>query len=333
MPRVALVTVPLGLVPLLALSSVPPSPRVLAPDLTDPPPPHHDDIRHRRHKNENPHHHPQHRHPANLGPTHHPWPPVIMKLVSSHSACRDANFMITGSGGAAEPGVGGCPVGPAAPTSLVSGTEGVPAERRDHEVHDHDVRLAAGLRRDGRARPATSRPGRPEEFAAMRRVHGEVQQGPGGVRGVRRRPGPGRAGARPAGAAAGRRAGRDRRPVRRRPRRCWPATRSSSATSFDRATEIAARLANCPARTRVADDGYVDVRPIARGSPSDLETDAVTDDRASRTCCAGWRRRSSARWSAATGTSTPPRTRCRRRCSRPPRSGRATACRTTRGPG
>ena len=40
---------------------------------------------------------------------------------------------------------------------------------------------------------------------------------------------------------------------------------------------------------------------------------------ASRTCCASWRRRSSACSSAATGSSTPARTRCRRRCW-PPRS-------------
>ena len=45
---------------------------------------------------------------------------------------------------------------------------------------------------------------------------------------------------------------------------------------------------------------------------------------ASRTCCGSWRRRSSARSSAGTGTSTWPRTRSRRRCSPPRRSGRAT---------
>ena len=39
----------------------------------------------------------------------------------------------------------------------------------------------------------------------------------------------------------------------------------------------------------------------------------------SRTCCASWRRRSSARSPAGSATSTPPRTRCRRRCWRPPR--------------
>ncbi|MEV7969481.1 LLM class flavin-dependent oxidoreductase [Sphaerisporangium sp. NPDC088356] len=50
----------------------------------------------------------------------------------------------------------------------------------------------------------------------------------------------------------------------------------------------------------------------------------------SRTCCAGWLRRSSARWYGATGISTPPRTRRRRHSSRPPRGGRRTASLTTR---
>ena len=54
---------------------------------------------------------------------------------------------------------------------------------------------------------------------------------------------------------------------------------------------------------------------------------------ASRTCCASWRRRSSACSPAATATSTRPRTPSRRRCSRPPSTGRATACRTTRAAG
>ena len=51
------------------------------------------------------------------------------------------------------------------------------------------------------------------------------------------------------------------------------------------------------------------------------------DDRtaASRTCCASWRRRSSARSCAGTASSTPARTPCRRRCSRPRCSGRTTA--------
>ena len=44
----------------------------------------------------------------------------------------------------------------------------------------------------------------------------------------------------------------------------------------------------------------------------------------------GWRRRSSARWCAATGSSMRARTPSRRRCWRPRCSGRPTACRTTR---
>ncbi len=60
---------------------------------------------------------------------------------------------------------------------------------------------------------------------------------------------------------------------------------------------------------------------------------ATADDAASRTCCANSRRRSSARWYAGTGSSTPARTPCRRRCSPPRCSGRPTASRTARGPG
>ena len=45
----------------------------------------------------------------------------------------------------------------------------------------------------------------------------------------------------------------------------------------------------------------------------------------SRTCCASWRRRSSARSRAGPATSTRPRTPCRRRCSPRPSTGRATA--------
>ena len=51
--------------------------------------------------------------------------------------------------------------------------------------------------------------------------------------------------------------------------------------------------------------------------------------RASRTCCANRRRRSSACSSAGSGTSTPRRTPCRRRCSRRPCTGRPRGCRTT----
>lgn len=53
----------------------------------------------------------------------------------------------------------------------------------------------------------------------------------------------------------------------------------------------------------------------------------------SRTCCAHWRRGSSARSRASIATSTPPKTPCRRRCSRRRPSGRRRACRTTPMPG
>jgi hypothetical protein len=40
--------------------------------------------------------------------------------------------------------------------------------------------------------------------------------------------------------------------------------------SFDRATEIAARLSNCPGPDHVRERAYVDVRPVAE-SRADLE--------------------------------------------------------------
>ena len=40
--------------------------------------------------------------------------------------------------------------------------------------------------------------------------------------------------------------------------------------SFDRATEIAARLANCPGPDHIRERAFVDVRPVA-GSRADLE--------------------------------------------------------------
>lgn len=46
-----------------------------------------------------------------------------------------------------------------------------------------------------------------------------------------------------------------------------------------------------------------------------------------------WRRRSSAASRGATATSRPARTRSRRPCWRPPRSGSPTGCPTIRGPG
>ena len=133
--------------------------------------------------------------------------------------------------------------------------------------------------------------------------------------------------------AAGRRAGGDRRSVRRDPggarrlldrgvRQLRPGDRDRRRGS------PTARRRSTSGRPRTPTSGRsTSTPPTWRLSRSPM-TDAH-----SRTCCAGWRRRSSARWSGATGTSTPPRTRCRRRCSPPPRSGRPRACRTTRGAG
>ena len=71
-----------------------------------------------------------------------------------------------------------------------------------------------------------------------------------------------------------------------------------------------------------------------RGAPGRRRpAGGVTTDRGSRTCCASWRRRSSARSCAGTASSTPARTPSRRRCSRRRCSGRPTGCRTARGPG
>ena len=89
--------------------------------------------------------------------------------------------------------------------------------------------------------------------------------------------------------------------------------------SFDRATEIASRLTDAPARSTVRSRAIVDVRPLA-DSRDELESDACRRP-SPRTCCASWPRRSSARWCGGTGTSTPPKTRSRRRCWRRPPSG------------
>ena len=104
-----------------------------------------------------------------------------------------------------------------APTSLVSGTAVVPhRERRDHEVHDPDLRLPAGLRRHGREadRPAGLVGG---GLRGHGRVHGVVQQGPGRLGRARRDPRAGRSGPHPAAPAPERRPGGDRRAVRRDP--------------------------------------------------------------------------------------------------------------------
>ena len=91
----------------------------------------------------------------------------------------------------------------------------------------------------------------------------------------------------------------------------------------------------------------------AARSPRTCRGPVSTRSRCGRSCMTGSRRspmaapdsrglegllrssgpRSSARWSGATGSSTPVRTRCRRRCSPPRRSGRTRVSRTTRGAG
>ncbi len=103
--------------------------------------------------------------------------------------------------------------------------------------------------------------------------------------------------------------------------------------SFDRATEIAARLATArppstsrPPRTPTSGRSSRVGDELGQLSRADRT-------RPSRTCCASWRRRSSVRWSGATATSTPPRTRPRRRCSPRRSSGRRRASRTTRAAG
>ena len=91
--------------------------------------------------------------------------------------------------------------------------------------------------------------------------------------------------------------------------------------SFDRATEIASRLTDAPGRSTSAP-----ARTWTCGRWPSHGTSCRADPcrrPCPRTCCASWRRRSSARWCGASGTSTPPRTRSRRRCwPRPAVAGR-----------
>ena len=73
--------------------------------------------------------------------------------------------------------------------------------------------------------------------------------------------------------------------------------------SFDRATQIAARPAD-PGPEHVRARAYADVRPLA---DSRHELDGLCAPcrvPGSRTCCASWRRKFSARWPGDTGTST-----------------------------
>src|SRR3984893_377199 len=109
---------------------------------------------------------------------------------------------------------------PAVPTSPVSAPQGATnretgSRGRNHEIHHLDVRVPAGLRRDGgqrRSRGAGLVRGR---LRGDGLVHGVVRQGPGRIRGTGRRAGPDRPGAHPQDPAAGRRSGGDRRPLRR----------------------------------------------------------------------------------------------------------------------
>ena len=141
-------------------------------------------------------------------------------------------------------------------------------------------------------------------MSERRRDHG----GAHGVRRVGRRRGAGRPVAGQDGARARRRPGGHRRAVRRGQGAPRPATCIVECETPERAVEIAARWPD-------ARYSAVEVRPLMdtrRARRCERPTTAT------RTCCASWRRRSSARSSAATGTSTRARTRCRRRCSRPP---------------
>ncbi|GGV84486.1 hypothetical protein GCM10010228_62380 [Streptomyces massasporeus] len=107
--------------------------------------------------------------------------------------------------------------------------------------------------------------------------------------------------------------------------------------SLERVTEIADRVARCPQPAGARLPGR---DPPDHGRfRGHLTTARCRRTRwceahpRSRTCCAATRRRYSARWSDGTGTSTPPRTPYRRRCSRPPGSGPKRACPAIRAAG
>ena len=201
-----------------------------------------------------------------------------------------------------------------ASTSPMNDTTGVSAGRGNHEVHDHAVRLAAGLRRDGRQghrQAGLDRRGLRRDG----RVHGQwnnelVESGEFvDARGL-------------AAPVHTRRvqlqAARRSSPTGRTPRhrKYSPATPSSSArasTGPPRSPPVwrTARPGRVAPRVSTSTSGRSIDGP-RRARTSEQRRDRPTT---SRTCCAGWRRRSSARSCAATGISTPPRTPCRRRCS------------------
>ena len=122
-----------------------------------------------------------------------------------------------------------------------------------------------------------------------------------------------------------------------------PATRSS--TSSPRPARSRSPPGSRPCRAGRRPDAAAHPGAAGHGRrPSDVDRDgglprAARVARAerprppSRTCCASWRRRSSARSRAGRATSTRPRTPSRRRCSPPPTTGRATASRPTRAAG
>ena len=131
------------------------------------------------------------------------------------------------------------------------------------------------------------------------------------VRRMDRRRGAGRPVEHQDGPGPRRRAGGDGRAVRR-------GQGAAGRLLRRRLREPRARDRDRRALARTPGTGAVEVRPLMEPRPGRR---CEHGRRASRTCCASWRRRSSARSSGATGTSTRARTRCRRRCSPPPSSG------------
>ena len=124
--------------------------------------------------------------------------------------------------------------------------------------------------------------------------------------------------AHPTGAAAERHPGCDRRAVRRDgggARRLLDRRRAD----FDRATELAGRLSECPAPAGVA--ALLRRRAADHGVPGGARADRDRRSAAWPSSCGRSRRRCSAPSFVASGISTSPRMPCRRRC----RGGRAVA--------
>ncbi|EKT82623.1 hypothetical protein WSS_A10357 [Rhodococcus opacus M213] len=99
--------------------------------------------------------------------------------------------------------------------------------------------------------------------------------------------------------------------------------------SEERALEIAAQTSAAPGPDGVPIQHPIEVRQVM-GAP---DTDLGEPTPKSRACCAHSRRRSSVRSCGGPVISRGPRTRCRRRCSRLPGTGRGRGCRTIRGAG